>query len=186
MYVLAKILMVILGLYGSFLILRDIMMYSMAFTKFSISSTSIVFLISGLLFSVLQVIIIYHLLVNGDKWAAKIVGRLDKIESQEDISWIGEYYRIAAFVCGVLIFFWTIPAMISLIYLTSSSVHMGELAQEKIQASVHTNIWSTILRLALSAYLICGAPHLVRWEVKKTLCDCAKPSADTNTNQDVP
>ena len=172
---LAKVLMAVLGLYILFHLFKDCgVIFSLVQYADLDEINMVKVVIISILYLAIYIIFIYQLLFKGDKWSRKIVSdTLSQDDSQPDICWLTVSYRLAAFVCGIIILFWTLPAMINFVVHIFVQAQYGELVREQHKSLYRNNTIVTILRLAISIYLICGAPHIVRWQVKKSLVEQA-------------
>ena len=90
-------------------------------------------------------------------------------------------FRLVAVVVGLLCLFWTAPLLVRIISeLTANREHEFEGYRQLFTGSRGYLTWgyvgSAAIRLAAGIYLVCGAPHFVRWQVKKTMEQCAQTS----------
>jgi hypothetical protein len=189
MQVWAKILMAILGLYGILVLLRDVwtsfayLIYQIDSPGLKFTTVNYILFVITILFISLFVCVIYQLLFRGDKWARRLVWDIHGEQNHVEIFWLPASYRLAAFVCGIVIFYWTMPTIIRLFYLWIS-YFQGE-PDYRIHEMPGDSTILTILRLVLSVYLIYGAPHFVRWQVKKALTESKKPTVDSGKTNDI-
>ncbi len=88
-------------------------------------------------------------------------------------------FRLVAMAAGLLCLFWTLPVLVRIV---------SELAASREREFEGFRLFFTggrgylrweyvggaVLRLAMGIYLVCGAPHFVRWQVKKTMEQCGQ------------
>ena len=178
----ARIMLVMMGLYGVICLWRVLWLYSSSILiywrtdkAFEFSLTSVLYFAITSLFIVLAVVFVYQLIFRADKWATRIIDSWDEEMPANEVFWLAACYRIAAVVLGIVILYWTLPSIIGVCHGLLVEIGYAEMAREQWlarHASYLDNLVGTVLRLALSAYLICGAPHVVRWQVKKTVAQC--------------
>ena len=110
--------------------------------------------------------LIFQLLFKGKKWAAKIVPAEEIDANQEQVCKLSTTFRLGLVLLGVFIIYSVLGSMPMVLY-SFFGMHRR---QSGMPLTVHE--WSTLLsvafRLALGIYLVCGAPHFVRWQVKQT------------------
>ena len=119
-------------------------------------------------------IIAWQLIVRGEKWACKIVTQAQDYEDEEKTNWLPTTYYIIAIGLGILFIWWTIPNIFLLLhYIKVDQLSSnGQYRQIYSGHRILPTLISVIVRLIISVYLLCGAPHFVRWQVKKTLEFC--------------
>jgi hypothetical protein len=121
-----------------------------------------VFLIIGLCFIWF---VFYYLIRRSDKFAQKVVGREDLPEPSNPSAWYPFALRLAVMIAGFLF-------LQKAISLSSSLMHYIRFA---FQSNTLEGMWRVyeyvvffLIYLAISIYLLSGATHFVRWQVKKT------------------
>lgn len=115
--------------------------------------------------------IIIFLLVRGESTARKLIGRNIGGDKPLDIGiTLTMAFRLICVGVGLL-------CLRSFVY-TFSNIIISSLIAADFETfrrgSLSINLVNPALYLALSIYLICGAPHFVSWQVKKTLKLCQK------------
>ena len=75
-------------------------------------------------------------------------------------------------------FVWSFSSMVMNLILTMRRYPHQEGTVRMFTGGFSVNYVQPILYLALAVYLLCGAPHFVRWQVKKTLELCNEPGDD--------
>ncbi len=139
----------------------------------------------ALFFSLLLVagaigLLVYFLIYQHDKLAKKIVGSEQLPEPDSQIQWLPVALRLIC-IAGGIYFLSTV--------LWHTTRVMGQLARFKaetysVNGTTYTrfytgfapfsfrNLLPWIIMLICGVYLLCGAPHFVRWQVKKILQQC--------------
>ena len=179
MQTLAKILLAVLGIYTLLNLLPKLslyitMLFSNTLGNYSAIGKTMIFLWLLLHIAVILVIA-YQLLFRGRFWAEKIVGEKFE-ESQKNVLSIPAAYRLAFVVCGVLIIFWAlsyVPRFFAILY-TRYQQGMFYKSYDWL------NLLIIVIQLTIGIYLLCGAPHFVRWQVKKSLEICQKTEIDND------
>jgi len=176
MQTIARIVLVAIALYFILEIAKS-MFQSLYFIgkvgKLSLVSSLMMLLAIGFMI-VLIVIIAWQLIVRGEKWACKIVAHAQEYEAEEKTNWLPTTYHIIAVALGILFIWWTIPYIFQLLYyikLAQPSSN-GQYRQFYTGYRILPTLISVIGRLIISVYLLWGAPHFIRWQIKKTLELC--------------
>jgi hypothetical protein len=109
--------------------------------------------------------IYYFLFCRAEKFAQKIVGPEESPSPANPFAWYPFALRLAVIAAGFL-------------YLQSSMWALQQVAQSvrfNFKAGysggseyLYKQIVFFLVYLAISVYLLCGAPHFVRWHIKKT------------------
>jgi hypothetical protein len=127
-------------------------------------------IIAMVIYVVLTASAVYFLVRLADRFAVKIAESEAVDDSQ--ISWLAAAFRIVCVTVGILYLYWTIFGLIPA---------LGWYIQAKLgneTMSRYQHLWPEIVKfivmLGLSIYLAYGAPHFVRWQVKKTIRQCNK------------
>lgn len=127
-------------------------------------------IIAMVIYVVLTASAIYFLFRLADRFAVKISESEAVDDSQ--ISWLAATFRIVCVTVGIIYLYRTIfsfiPAFGWYIQAKQGSAIMSKYQQ------LWPEIVKSIVMLGLSIYLVCGAPHFVRWQVKKTIKQCNK------------
>ena len=126
--------------------------------------------LSPLLVIIYAGLIIYLLMYKVDFFIEKIVGAEEP--EQARVWWIPFAFRLTSVFAGMLYLYRVVPRIISTIHAYIFAVqHNFENPSPYLSWSV---ILSWVVLLALGIYLLCGAPHFVRWQVRKTLEQCKR------------
>jgi hypothetical protein len=129
---------------------------------------AVVQLVSFVLVTVCLSLVIYALVWKADFWSAKIAGA-DERDGAE-IWWLPFAFRLAAVCAGILYLSWAISALASIIASYIQVMPPGFV----FRPLPWHNVVGWVIQLGLGIYLLCGAPHFVRWQVKKTLEHCKR------------
>ena len=166
----AKIAFAILGIY--FLVgLCRALMYSIAtlMSNFSMGTFGLVAL-GGFLTLGCAYAVIHFLFIKRDWLASKFISSGQDVELDSPENWLSAAYRIAILIVGL--FF-----LQSILWQLSSQVNQLIFAMQfqtdgQMQMFSGSNLKALLLRyiftVPVAIYLLCGAPHLVRWQIKKT------------------
>jgi len=129
---------------------------------------AVVQLVSFVLVTVCLSLLIYALVWKADFWSAKIIDA-DK-PGQAEIWWLPFAFRLTSVCAGILYFPWAISALASIIgrYIQFMDPRFT------FNPLPWHNIVRWVIQLGLAIYLLCGAPHFVRWQVKKTIEHCKR------------
>ena len=138
----------------------------------------------SLFFSVLLVIgaiavLLYLLIYKRDSLAKKIVGSEQLPEPDSQIQWLPVAFRLICIAGGIY--------FLSAVLWRTTYV-IGQLAIFKSYTTTYSNykvihtfapfnygsLLPWIIMLICGIYLLCGAPHFVRWHVKKILKQCTQ------------
>ena len=121
--------------------------------------------------------IVYVLIRYSDRIAERIV----KPEAESEIEGQAPFRLAVAFrICSVLagfVFLYKFITKVFTILPTLIRVWLGGEAPQQFNVDYHAQ-WQTyftwVFLLIIGVYLLCGAPHFVRWHVAKTLELCAE------------
>lgn len=177
---LARIILISLGvyilLYAGYTVIMSIPFWVFsAFRDYGLWA-----LISIFLLIAFYVLVIYLLFKKADFWAERIVGSGEQRAEPSSINWIPVVFRLAAVFAGICILYWTIPNIILSIH-TYISARINDI--RFVSDFIGIKRWiGWIIELAFGVYLICGAPHFVRWQVKKTM-EQVEGSSETGLQQ---
>lgn len=124
----------------------------------------------------LAAVLLYVLLHKADWLTERIARPQEPIRA--DVSWLPTAFRLACVFCGILVLYRVIPAMIS----TARAYLIVRHEPLAVQSPTVTGnqILAWIILLILALYLLYGAPHFVRWQVRKTQQQCAGTARPEN------
>jgi hypothetical protein len=120
-------------------------------------------------------VLIYH----RDKWARNIVGTADLPDPDVQIQWLPVAFRLIAVVAGLFCLYRLVVKIILVVLRLamakgpSSSPGYVQYFTSKILTVEQMLDW--LILLVIGIYFLCGAPHFVRWQVKKTIEQCKQP-----------
>jgi len=113
--------------------------------------------------------VFYFLIYRSDLFANKIVGKEELPDVECTFNWFPFAMRLTAVVVG---FLFLEKAIVVWDILISHIGFIFKSATFKGMDQVHLYGVIFLIYLAVSVYLLCGAPHFVRWQVKKTIEMC--------------
>ena len=119
--------------------------------------------------------ICYVCLCKRERLAERIVGTDELADPRSQIDWLHVAFRLVSITAGLYCLHsvaWRIVYALRA-YLPSRASRV--LGTELILG------W--LVMLAIGTYLVCGAPHFVRWHVKKTLEQCRLDPADADNSK---
>jgi len=120
------------------------------------------------------VILLYVFVYKREQLAKRIAGEDDLNKQDSQMHWLPVAFRLVCIAGGLyglyLVLFQVPYFIIQYISYTHSQLTTvyGQWITERVL--------SLLIVLAIAIYLLCGAPHFVRWQVKKTLEQCKKQS----------
>jgi len=161
----ARLLMGLVGLLGLLSLLTEgwtsfgVLISWMRAEKHEFPLLQYIMTIAGQILLVLRIVIVYQLLVRGKRWAPRLVGLVEDEPGEREGFPIAAAFRLAAFACGVLLLFWTVPEFVHIV------------RQVRYNESVNEQLLTGAIRMVLAVYLICGAPHVARWQASRALED---------------
>lgn len=179
----AKVMFAGLAVYLAIGVVRNFLFtIAYAFQEFSFASIGIV--ISSLLFSgAYLVAIIYFLVLKSDKWTQKLIAKdIHPDSSPTPEITLTMAFRLISVGVGLYCtssFIWSASNILRNLMLTMKYEQQTGQYREMF-TGLSIDYIQPILYLALAAYLLCGAPHFVRWQVKKTLKLCNEPEKFKN------
>jgi len=170
MHSLAKIVLTTLALYVAYQLIITLFGTLFMIESIHFDKTPIFYIALPFVALLLPVVIIYQLLFKRDKWAEKIVGAADRPGPESQINWLPIAFRLTSVAAGLYFL---------LHFVSGLSRTLSYYARIKASTSNYPqNIFTIeriigwVLLLPIAIYLLCGAPHFVRWQVKKTLKLC--------------
>ena len=183
MHSLAKIVLTVFALYLAFHICTYVIMIPFALLSGSLYKSSILSIVLFLFISLCLAVCVYLLIYHRDKWARYIVGTADLPDPDVQIQWLPVAFRLVAVVAGLFCLYRLVVTIISVVQRfamakgTSSSPGYRQIFTSKVLSIEQILGW--LILLVIGIYFLCGAPHFVRWQVKKTLEQYKKLSTST-------
>ena len=179
MHSLAKIVLTGFALYIAFHICTSVIMIPFALLSDARYGSSILSIVLFLFISLCLAVCVYVLIYHRDKWARNIVGTPDLPDPDVQIQWLPVAFRLVAVVAGlfclyrlVLNIIW-VALRLAMAKGQSSSPGYVQYFTSKILTVEQMLDW--LILLVIGIYFLCGAPHFVRWQVKKTIEQCKQP-----------
>jgi len=135
---------------------------------------------ASIAFQLVIILFLITVLCRRDKIAEKIVGKTEIFSvPQSQLDWIPFAYRLVSVIAGLYCFstaiFYLGRLANSFMFRMRSSGSFAVFNSEIIEQCI-----SLFIVLAVGIYLFCGAPHFVRWQVRKTIEMCTGSSAGKN------
>jgi hypothetical protein len=114
--------------------------------------------------------LVYAFIYKRDVLARRIVGSQGRPESTPEIQWLPTVLRLICIAGGIYFLstaLWQATNILSrFAFVKAQGAYStyGQFSWERIF------VW--VVTVTCGIYLLCGAPHFVRWQVKKTLQQC--------------
>ena len=174
MHSLAKIVLTGLALYIAFYLCTNLIIIPFALLADVRYGGSMLSIVLFLFISLCLAASIYLLLSKRDKWAEKIIGTADLPDPRAQIQWLPVAFRLVSVAAGLLCLYRLVIAIIWAVQRYS----MAKAITPQYLPKVFTveQILGWLILLVIGIYLLCGAPHFVRWQLKKTLAQCKQPT----------
>jgi len=149
--------------------------------QFTLESVGI--LAFNLVLSIAYIVaIIYFLIYKRDKWAHKLIAKdiePDQLLNKDiTLTVVFRLVSVGAGLYSLNTFMWSISTLMRNLMLAMQADQQGDNTRTFYTGAFSPDYFQPILYLAFAAYLLCGAPHFVRWQVKKTLELCNEPGND--------
>jgi len=183
MHSLAKIVLTGIALYLAFYLCTTVIMMPFALLSGALYESSLLSIVLFLFISLCLAASIYVLIYHRDKWAEKIVGTTDLPGPDVQIQWLPVAFRLVAVVAGLFCLYRLVVKIIWVVVRLamakgpSSSPGYVQYFTSKILTVEQILDW--LILLVIGIYFLCGAPHFVRWQVKKTLEQCKQLPTST-------
>lgn len=179
MHSLAKIVLTGFALYLAFYLCTNVIMVPFALLSGSLYESSLLFLVSYLFISLCLAVSVFVLIYYRDKWARNIVGTADLPDPDVQIQWLPVAFRLVAVVAGLFCLYRLVANIISVVLRLAMakgpSSSPGYVQYVTSQVLNVEQILGWLILLVIGIYFLCGAPHFVRWQVKKTIEQCKQP-----------
>ncbi|HBG78291.1 MAG TPA: hypothetical protein DDW84_05515 [Phycisphaerales bacterium] len=176
MHTLAKTLITIAAVYWLVLLAIQIVIYPLAMLSYGYGGRGswggiFVFMIV----QIVILLVVLQVIYKRNKIADKIVGIEETASPQSQVEWIGFSYRLISVIAGLYCFYRAagVVGMLIFDFWRHKMANSGMAADSQI----YSHCVITVILLTGGVYLLCGAPHFVRWQVKKTkemFMDCGK------------
>jgi hypothetical protein len=175
MHTLAKTLISIIAVYWlismALGVIQTLFMVISSYSKDHGNRSDIFLMCAMLLITILITSVIANILKKRDKIAEKMVGVEQVQNPVSQIEWIPFAFRLTSVIAGMYCFY---RAVSSITTLTSHvTANWSSYRQMESGWLIMLKEYSFVFILvAVGIYLLCGAPHFVRWQVKKTIEMC--------------
>ncbi len=115
---------------------------------------------------------VYYVLIHKrDVLAKRVVGDGEIAEPQTPVQWLPVAFRLICIVAGMVFLYRFVTRIHVLLQMFAYLIK----ADQPLRANWRwTRIWESVVLLPFAVYLLCGAPHFVRWHVRKTLELCGQ------------
>lgn len=179
MHSLAKIVLTGFALYLVFHICTYVIMIPFALLSDSRYESSILSIVLYLFIFLFLAVSVYLLIYYREKLARNIVGTADLPDPEVQIQWLPVAFRLVAVVAGLFCLYRLVvninSVVLRLAMAKGQSSSPGYVQYVTSQVLNIEQILSWLILLVIGIYFLCGAPHFVRWQVKKTLEQCKQP-----------
>jgi len=184
MHTLARIVVFAMGLYFAVSLIEGATIFanSVIFMCLKGMSPSAGELTMAIVFAVFPIlctgVICYLCLCRHKQIAEKIVGTHESAEPNSQIHWLPVAFRLTCVLAGLYCLYTVLWSTLGYINFYFSSRSQGlDLDLDSRFLNLETLLrW--FVPLLVGIYLICGAPHFVRWHVRKTLEQCRPIEAE--------
>ncbi|MCX5637456.1 MAG: hypothetical protein NTX52_07160 [Planctomycetota bacterium] len=185
MHTLARIILSAIGIYFAIRLLSQLpyaifMFYSKPSWETAASSLLSLLLTVGLI-----ALLLYFFFYKSESLAKKIVGSEQLPEPDSQIQWLPVALRLICIAGGIYFLstvLWQTTYVISQLAFFKSYASANYRATNPYAPFNYQSLLPWIIMLICGVYLLCGAPHFVRWQVKKTLQLC-KQQPEIKENQ---
>lgn len=177
MHAIAKIAIVAMGVYllilSALTLLRS---FSMVFTFGGSKQSGFYWILSWIILStaVFIAVVYYFLIYRSSSIVQKIVGKDDLPDPINPSAWYPFALRLTVIVAG----FFALAKAVSVFSMAINYIPIS-LESKGLTWRFYEYAIYALIYLAISIYLLCGAPHFVRWQMRKTREFCnsfpAKP-----------
>ncbi len=182
-HTIAKIVLAALGIYIAVTIIPHAIGPVVMLFQQELNLSSIALVLFSLTMMAISIALLYYFFVRKRDWLAqKVVGKVDWYEPATDIHWLAAAFRIICVIAGVLFLY---RFLIHIAYYLPIQTILQMAWDNKPFARMLKASISWFILLPFGIYLICGAPHFVRWQVKKTLelCRRFEPGEEIKENE---
>lgn len=182
----AKTILAAIGIFFAIQIIAQMLIpITWPFTTSEFSAKSLCFIIVWLAVSGLCLVVVcYIFLYKREELAHRIVGKQQPAEPQSQIQWLPAAFRLVCIFAGLYCLFYTFATgsrILHRLYIYLS--YQGRVPEHLARLVTAEHIITWALTLAAGVYLLCGAPHFVRWQVRKTLKQCKAFEKSDNSSR---
>jgi len=174
MHSLAKIMLAGLALYIAFYLCTTLIVMPFALLVDARYEWSILSIVLFLFIFLCLAASIYLLLYKRDSWAEKIVGTDKLTDPKAQIQWLPVAFRLVSVAAGLFCLY---RLLTGIIWAVQRYSMMAKATTFRYLPNVFTveQVLGWVVLFVIGIYLLSGAPHFVRWQVKKTLAQCKQP-----------
>jgi len=127
-------------------------------------------------------ILAYYLLFKSDSLARKMVGLTNEDTSDVSRIWVVAGFRLTLFFCGVIIISGSVEFLVRVagFVIVGPGLIVNMILYKYIDTTFRLGfrewlrLFVDVCRAVLGIYLVLGAPHFVRWQIRK-LDTCSQP-----------
>ncbi len=166
----AKIILAAIGIYFLIQLIFQ-SFYPIAIQVTSFSRESFWLMCGSIFISAIAILLVWYFFFYLRDWLAeKIVGTSTGYEPHEQINWFPLAMRLSCVFAGLYCLYNAMWKLMRIIHLLR--LYVGRENSFMTNQSGLAEIINFSLFLAVGVYFLCGAPHFVRWQVRKTLEQC--------------
>lgn len=144
------------------------------------SFTCLIGILCFAVFAVFIAVITFYLIFNNDSLARKMAGPGEKLNPAAKTLWLSSSLRIAAVFCGLILLSASIPTIRNILLVPIrirpfiNEIFLFDRCPRQLLMpfSEWCEIIYNFLKLILAVYLLCGAPHFVRWQFRHCTIRC--------------
>ena len=147
------------------------LMHEMFRSPSSPNRLEMVALVGMLMQFVLAAAVMYVAYLKADSWAGRLT--CEDETARAGASSPGFAFRLVSVAAGILLLYWLIPSVVATAqgYLRDWTAEAGD---TQMFGGWPRRSFAWVFQAVLAVYLLCGAPHFVRWQVRKTLEQCGR------------
>jgi hypothetical protein len=185
MHTLAKIILSAIGIFFTILLLPQLTIPIYLFYSNPTWETAGALFFSVLLIAGTIAVLVYLFIYKRESLSKKIVGSEQLPEPDSQIQWLPVALRLICVAGGIYFLntvLWQTTRVISQLATFKSYTYTNYKVSYAYAPFNYQSLLPWIIMLICGVYLLCGAPHFVRWQVKKTLQLC-KQQPEIKVNQ---
>ncbi len=128
-------------------------------------------------FTILLGFVAYFMVFHNDRLSGKLAGPGEPLDTATESAWLVKSLRVGLVFTGLMLLSGSAPTLVKIakafflirpavneIIISKSTPNMLRLSYSQWYTSIYH-----LLKAVLTIYLICGAPHFTRWQIKHTL-----------------
>lgn len=123
------------------------------------------------IFNIVLIAVIVRIICKRERIADKIVG-IEEIQGPDSqVEWIPFAFRLISVIAGMYCFF----RVVGYLPTVFNDFLVRQAYQGKVSPGsymIYDKLLIVVMLLIAGTYLLCGAPHFVRWQIKKTIEMC--------------